>query len=104
MEKIKQQFGTQTRISDIGLRPQTVMKSNIAALREKSAQIGNIGILTNEEIAWLNQGFYTPLFVFTPQRLIAFVTKRLGKQAKPIAVENSEAKAKAIGFMTWVGE
>lgn len=103
-EKIKQQFGTQTRISDIGLRPNMVMKSNIAALREKSEQIGNIGSLTNEEIAWLNQGFYTPLFVFTPSRLIAFVTKRLGKRAKPIAAENPEAKAKSIGFMTWAGE
>ena len=103
-EKIKQQFDAQTRISDIGLRPQTMMKSNIAKLREKSESIGNIGILTNEEIAWLNQGFYTPLFVLTPQRLIAFVTKRLGKQAKPIAAENPEAKAKSIGFMTWAGE
>ena len=104
VEKIKQQFGTQTRISDIGLRPQTVMKSNIVKLREKSEQIGKIGSLTGEEIAWLNQGFYTPLFVFTPLRLIAFVTKRLGKQTKPIAAENPETKAKSIGFMTWAGE
>ena len=104
VEKIKQQFGTQTRVFDIGLRPQTIMKSNIPKLREKSDAIGNISGLTKEEMAWLNQGFYMPLFVFTPQKLIAFVTKRLGNKAKPIAIENPEAKAEAIGFMTWADE
>ncbi len=103
VEKMKRQFGTQTRVFDIGLRPQTIMKSK-AKLRETGSTIGNVSSLTKEEIDWLNQGFYFPLLIFTPQRLIGFVTKKLGNPAKSIVVENPDAKAKSVGFMTWAGE
>ena len=79
------------------------MKSK-AKLRETGSTIGNVSSLTKEEIDWLNQGFYFPLLIFTPQRLIGFVTKKLGNPAKSIVVENPDAKAKSIGFMTWAGE
>lgn len=102
-EKVKQQFGKQARIFDIGFRPQNVIKTNLMKFREKVSS-ANFSFLTSEENKWLNEGYYTPLFVMRPEKLIQYVNKKLEKRAKFAVADNSEAKAKSIGFMTWANK
>lgn len=102
-EKVKQQFGTQTRVIDIGLRPQSVMNSKLMKFREKG-EINNFNSLTTEENRWLNDGFYTPLFILKPEKLIQYITRQIARNKQFIPTENVEQKAKAIGFMTWAGD
>lgn len=103
-EKVKQQIGNQTRIIDIGLRPQAVMKSKLTHLREKSGMTANFNNLTSEENAWLNKGYYTPLFVLKPENLIKYVINQIARKSKTVITSNAEKTAKNIGFMTWVSE
>ncbi len=102
-EKVKVKFSSRTKVFDIGLRPQTVIKSNLMKFREP-IEISTFNNLTAEENQWLNAGYYTPLFTLRPEKLIQYVTKQIENRAKFIAAENIEEKAKAIGFMTWIGE
>ncbi len=102
-EKIKQRFSNQTKVFDIGLRPQTVLKSNLIKFRDKG-KVNNFKHLTAEENIWLNDGYYTPLFTLRPEKLIQYVTKQIENRAKVVTTENIEEKAKSIGFMTWANE
>lgn len=104
LEKIKQQFSRQTRVVDIGLRPQAVMKTKLPQLRQPNSAYVNLKGLTNEEIKWLKEGYYVPLFVLRPEKLIKYVTNQIGQKPSSIPTGNAEAKAKSIGFMTWVEE
>ncbi len=103
-QQIKAQFGHQRQVIDLGLRPQTAFKSKLTKFRQTAVNIRHNNNLTAEENTWLKQGFYTPLFVMKPAQLIKYVTNQVGQKSKLIKVDNSEKQAKAIGFMTWVGE
>lgn len=98
-EKVKQQFGSQTKVVDIGLRPQSIM-NKFWDVGENNDFSG----LTAEENKWLSSGFYTPLFVLKPEKLIQYVTKQIQSRTKTGLAENVEQKARAVGFMTWAGE
>jgi len=102
-EKLKQQFGPQTQVFDIGFRPQGVMKTNLMKFREPGTS-HNFNSLTADENKWLNDGYYTPLFALRPEKLIQYVTKQLEHRSQALADNNAREKAQAIGFMTWVGE
>lgn len=104
LEKIKQQFSKQTRVIDIGLRPQAVMKTKLTQLRQPNDTYINFGNLTNEEVEWLKKGYHVPLFVMKPERLLKYVANQIGQKSKSVQPDNTEEKAKAIGFMTWAGE
>ena len=103
-EKVKRRIGRQARVINIGLRPQAVMKSQLMKFREKSGTTANFNNLTSEENAWLNKGYYTPLFVLKPENLIKYVTNQITRKSKIVSVNDAEKTAKNIGFMTWVNE
>lgn len=102
-EKTKQRLGSQTTVLDIGLRPQNVMKWNMLKMREKGASADFLNSLTAEEKAWLNQGYYLPLYAMSPDKLIGFVRIHITKRDKKIE-ETADKRAKSVGFMTWVGQ
>ena len=60
--------------------------------------------LSQEEIQWLKQGYYTPLSVLRPAQLVQYLDKRFERKDKKIADETPEKQAQAIGFMSWIGE
>jgi hypothetical protein len=104
LEKIKGEFGRDTKVIDIGFRPQSVMKSKLMQLRQPTALRVTTSGLTAHEIKWLNQGSYVPLFVLKPEKLIKYVTNQIRQKSKFVQSESVESKAKAVGFMTWAGE
>lgn len=103
VEKIKQFIGNQTTVIDIGLRPQNLLKSNFPKMREKGFNANHLNDLTAEEKDWLNQGYYVPLYVLRPEKLIQFVQKHIQKKEQ-IIEQTADKRAKAVGFMTWVGQ
>ncbi len=102
LEKVKRYFSSKAKVIDLGLRPQAVIKSKLPKLREKNTQTNNFKDLTAEENNWLNEGWHTPLFVLKPEKLIQYVSRQIGRKTPKTA--NAENQAKAVGFMTWVGE
>jgi hypothetical protein len=104
LEKVKQTFGNQKQIIDMGFRPNSVMNSNLIKFRQPNNTNNNFSGLNPAEIQWLKDGYYAPLFVLRPVKLIQYLGKKFGRTAKQIAVETPEKQAQAIGFMTWVGE
>ncbi len=103
-EKTKHYFNGQTKVFDIGLHPQAVMKSKLMKFREKSINSRNFSSLSSEENAWLKQGHYTPLFVLKPEKLIKYVTDQIARKSKFVKADDAEKTAQNIGFMTWVNE
>lgn len=104
LEKIKERFANQRQIIDLGLRPNSVINSKLTKFRQTNSTKNNFSSLTKVENDWLNKGYYTPLFVLKPEKLIQYVTKQIEQRSRKIAVDNPEKEAQAIGFMTWVGE
>lgn len=102
-EKAKQQIGNQTPIIDIGLRPQNLLKSNFPKMRENGLNANHLSSLTAEEKDWLNKGYYVPLYVLRPEKLIQYVQKHIQKKDQLIE-QTADKRAKSVGFMTWVGQ
>ena len=103
-ERVKTHFGTKRKVINLGLRPASVINSKLTVFREKNYADNNFGSLTSAEKKWLKKGHYTPLFVLRPAQLIKYLDKQFERKGKPLQIENPEAKAKAIGFMTWANE
>ena len=100
---IKKDFSSR-KIIDIGLRPQTCIAKKLPFLREKNTARGDATGLQPAEISWLAEGFYTPLFVLTPEKLGKLVTKQIEQRLKNRTGDEADANARAVGFMTWAGE
>lgn len=77
VEQIKRIYENDREIFDIGLRPNDAKVFELPVLRQKSTSQTNVIELTIEENKWLNQGFYTPLFVLKPSHLLEFVTDKI---------------------------
>lgn len=102
-EKVKQLYAPQRQVIDIGLRPNSVMNSKLMKLRQPNFANNQFSSLSQEEIQWFKQGYYTPLFVLRPFQLIQYLDKQFKRKGKQIAVDTPEKQAQAIGFMTWAG-
>ncbi|MEP6925425.1 MAG: hypothetical protein ABI954_13240 [Pyrinomonadaceae bacterium] len=102
------------KVYDIGLRPQTAIKAKLMRLRAKPSKVSADSIkeikgLAPEEIAWLENGNYTPLLALTPTHLIKYVTRAVNKgfqisakTAVKSTQKNDQSAAQAVGFMTWL--
>lgn len=89
---------------DLGLLPRHAIKHGLIVLKaqvqpEQLQQLRQQGTLSAEELAWLEQGRYTPIAAVPPQRLLRAIEQAIGR-ATPAAVPAQQA-ARAIGFMSW---
>lgn len=83
-EKAEKLYERNTKIFDIGLRPQDVKQFELLIFREPNPSGVNIRHLTDEENKWLTKGFYTPLFVLKPAPLLRFVNERIKRNLPTI--------------------
>lgn len=102
-EKVKEHLRNQAPVIDIGLRPENLLKSNFPKMRENGLNADHLKNLTAEERDWLNRGYFVPLYVLRPEKLIQYVKKHVEKKGGSIK-ETDEKRARNIGFMTWVNE
>ena len=79
-ERVKRIYESEREIFDIGLRPNDAKVFELPVFRQKIASRINVIELTTEENLWLNKGFYTPLFVLKPSRLLEFVTDKIERK------------------------
>lgn len=95
------------RVHDLALHPKQVQENNLMRLgakpeeKELSQLRQQAGpSLGNEDITWLQKGYYGPILGLRPARLIKIIRAAIEKRA-PAFAESPETKAKAVGFMTW---
>ncbi len=110
-------------VIDLGLRPRQAIaqklmilfawppKALLAQLQQQVAvnnshrmSATGVDYLAPEEYAWLKNGYYSPLLALTPAQLIRLVERAVERvaAARPAAAEDQDqARARAVGFMTW---
>lgn len=110
------------RIVDIGLRPAQVMGRNMTrfgtdpdkkALKmlQSRGSASPLPALAPQELKWLKDGYYSPILAVTPARLIRALEQTVARLHDPSAKMRSvsladdeaepEARARAVGFMSW---
>lgn len=98
-------FATATRtalpgrvVIDAGLRPTTVLRHR-GLLRLRGTKFTAEELrwldLTQEEIAWLTAGWWSPIGAVPPAKLLSAVDRALTR------VDRDRSRASAVGFMTW---
>lgn len=95
------------RAVGVGLRPRTVMSQEKALrLREKPLSEDEVAALrasplrlTEDEIAWLARGWWSPLAAVRPAKLLAAVTRAAERAAA--AADPAQRGARQVGFLTW---
>ncbi|HEV7652893.1 MAG TPA: hypothetical protein VGP26_32455 [Actinophytocola sp.] len=89
-------------VVDAGLRPSAVMrKESLLRLRRKPFSPGELaGLpLTQPEVTWLAQGWWSPVAAIGPVPLLAAVTKAV-QRAQAVA-DPEHRRAERLGFLTW---
>lgn len=89
-------------VVNAGLRPSAVLrKESMIRLRRKPFPPGELaGLrLTNTEMAWLAQGWWSPVAAIGPAPLLAAVTKAV-QRAQAVA-DPEHRRAEQVGFLTW---
>lgn len=106
----------ESRIFDIGLRPNQAIKLELLRLRrgrvgsrEMQVYARSLTELTAEEKAWLTAGYHAPLLALTPAQLINLVARSVARRYNQIGGNAlnypalDRRKAESIGFMTTFG-
>lgn len=97
------------RIIDVGIRPlqaitHKMMRLGVDPPVELLNKLRQQRLLSSEELAWLEKGFYTPILALSPAQLIRIVTRVVkhttAKRSADLEQE-AQARAHAIGFMSW---
>jgi hypothetical protein len=94
------------RVVDLGLRPRSVAKAPKAIrLREgrrtfpADDTLRHLTGLTDEEISWLEHGWWSPVAAIPPARLLSLVAD--GVDRVDAGGDPDRRAARAVGFMTW---
>ncbi|MEU3271370.1 hypothetical protein ABZ639_11020 [Saccharomonospora sp. NPDC006951] len=97
------------RVVTPGLRPKAVMGQEKAIKlryrRPARAELRSLRELrtglTEDELTWLDHGWYTPLASVPPAKLLAVLTKSIARATGEPGAET--AAAQRVGFLTWPG-
>jgi hypothetical protein len=92
-------------VLDLGLRPGAAMTNKNAVRRRDQAPEPALieqlrGILTDAELEWLAQGWWSPVAALRPSILVGRVTTAV--ERAPTSDPDRRAAA-AVGFLTWPG-
>ena len=90
-------------VVDAGLRPSVVLRrAPLIRLRHKPFPApGDLAglSLTDSEVAWLGQGFWSPVAAIGPAPLLAAITK--AAQRAQAMTDPEQRRAEQVGFLTW---
>jgi hypothetical protein len=95
------------RVMDAGLRPHQVMAAK-GAVRLRTAPLDEHQVarlrdarLPAKELAWLAQGWWSPIGAVRPAVLVARVEEAARRAGSRASVDSAEKAAKELGFLTW---